>query len=152
MGSNAGNSSAPMNGAGDRGSAVRPFTRTDAGLDGFLLGGLVASRETIERMLSLQKEMIDTVSRHALGPIGGDRPDLGPDEMTELVTALQSDDLIRQTYETLLRVLDVMVQAVEEGGDASDRDDRWTEALLETVQMDDLRRLFARRLGTSDSD
>ncbi len=121
-------------------------------LVGFLLGGLHATRESIESTLSEQRRMMDVVSGHLFGPIGANRPDLGPEEMNELVTALQSDDLIRQTLENLVRALEVMVGAVEAmptpdgDGQAGPAGREWTAALLDVLLIEDLRRRFARRL------
>ena len=123
----------------------------------FLLGGLAATRDSLERTLSLQQQMMEVVSRHAFAPEGGGGLDQKPEDMEALVTALQSDDLIRQTHENLVRALAVMAGAVEEGrgqdgGDPGrpSRRERWTAELLDSVLLEDLRDRFARRLGPLD--
>lgn len=123
----------------------------------FLLSSLAASQETIDRTLEVQQRMMDVVSRHIFGPIGADRPDLGPDERDELVTALQSDDLIRQTYENLSRVLAVMARAVEEvagsaGGEGASvpSQARWNADLQDVLLMDELRQRFASKHETPE--
>lgn len=145
MGSSAGRQSVP-----NRRRNRRPvIPAAEAGLNGFLLGSLTATRETIERMLALQRDMMEVVSQRALDPAGGAIP-RGPDGMNALVGALQSDDLIRQSYENLLEALAVMARAVEESQDltedAGSQRQRWEAELLDALRMDEMRQHFARSL------
>ena len=124
----------------------------------FLSGGLAASRDAIEQTLAIQQRMMDVVSRVAFAPDGARESGRASQDVDSLVTALQSDDLIRQTHENLLRALAVMARVVEEesgqaGCGAADPAGRtrWKSELLDSLLLEDLRECFARRLDGPDS-
>ncbi len=131
--------------------------RAGNALCGFLSGSLTAAQEVIEQTLARQQEMMDVVSRIALG---GDQRD-SDEKMGELVAALQSDDLIRQELENLARTQAVMLQAVQDVlGASNDRPVvaasptppvvRWTGRLMEAITLEDMRQRFARHLAGLD--
>lgn len=148
-------------------TALHPPSRADTkaacvALCDFFHGSLAAAQESIEHALSLQQEMMDVVSRHVFGADGsGQQGDSGGD-MRALVSALQSDDLIRQNYENLARALAVMSSAAEEvhalagevGPDESATVSAlrsgWTENMLNALLLDEMRQRFSRRLVTPD--
>lgn len=147
--------------------ALHPPTRANVesscdALCVFLQGGLAAAQESIEHTLLLQQEMMDVVSRHVFGADGSGQSGVSAGDMQALVSALQSDDLIRQIYKNLSAALAVMSEAAAEVHGLADTvgpDDgkampelqsRWTADLLNSLLLDEMRQRFSRKLDRSN--
>lgn len=151
-----------------RNSALQtPQSQSDRGYDAlcvFLRGSLAAAQDAIEHTLSLQQAMMEVMSQHVFRLSDGDEySGVGSEGMQEMVTAMQSDDLIRQNYENLARALAVMSQAVKDvhtldelgpdlDGSLSDLSERWNANLLNVLLLEEMRQRFASRLKTLDGD
>lgn len=144
-------------GADKAGSATPPDSADPkVALGAFLCGALAAAQEVIEQILARQQAMMDVVSRVAVRDGGGETPNAGPEEMSALIAALQSDDLVRQELENLARAHAVMARAVQEilgGADeesgaapSSAPEVRWTESLMKAVSLEEMRQRFTRHL------
>lgn len=167
MKSNVGRDIAAENGSAVGPVALHQHSRADAkaacdALCSFLQGSLAAAQESIEHTLSLQQEMMDVVSRHVFGADGSGQPGDSAEDMQALVSALQSDDLIRQNYENLARALAVMSWAAgeahalagkvgpDQSAEMSALRSGWTANMLNALLLDEMRQRFSRKLDNPD--
>lgn len=150
-------------GADDNGPAApSEMDEAQIALREFLCDGLAAAQEVIHQTLARQQAMMDVVTRVAFANSREASPKAGPEEMNELVAALQSDDLVCQELENLARAQAVMAGAVEEvlggvdgalGGSPSPAPkDRWTERLMRAVTLEEMRQRFTRHFDVANRD
>lgn len=129
----------------------------------FLQDGLADAQRVLGNTLVVQQAMMDVISRHVLRLSGGRQPILEPDDMLEIITALQSDDLMRQRHENLARALAVMLEAAQDARtlaetvqeqriSATALRHRWTADLMEALTLDEIRQEFGQNLKTADGD
>lgn len=127
----------------------------------FLQQGLTDAQQALGQTLALQQTMMDVISHHVTHlDGGGDEGRSGPESeaMFALVTAMQSDDLMRQRHENLGQALSAMATAVREALEVAETDARmgqsaaglrrrWVDTLLQTLTLDEMRQGFEQELG-----
>ena len=123
----------------------------------FLRQTLDVVRSELERSVKLQGEMAERISQHTISLVTA-FPEQGANDATAILTALQSDDRIRQRHEGLVAALSTLAEVLEEtanneapessvalsAGNAIRR--RWISRLLASQCLEELEESFARRL------
>lgn len=129
-------------------------------LCGFLALALKASKDVLEQSLTIQRDTMDVISLHIMSTAG----DRSSTAMSDVIGAMQADDLLRQRHENLVRAFGAMVACATkaeagfdtdqlEAVDASRR--QWRRSLLEAFTLEDIRDDFERSLSsnaTADTD
>lgn len=108
--------------------------------------------------MKLQGEMAERISQHTIALLTS-LSGQNASDATALLTALQSDDRIRQRHEGLVAVLGTLVEVLQEtdgnanpesriASDAANASrQRWVARLLDSQSLEELEKSFARGLA-----
>ena len=125
----------------------------------FLRQTLGIIKSELEHSLSLQGEMAERISQHTIALVTKS-PEQCANDATAILTALQSDDRIRQRHEGLIAVVNTLVEVIQETADDATSDpcvalnvgdasrQRWIARILASQSLEELETSFARELTT----